>query len=57
MWGCYISHVDTIQDYWDHMVGQDFVELLSDVVLAQGVLKGEVELGYHYIMEFITYHH
>ena len=42
--GSYISHVDTIQHHWDHMVGQDLVELLSDVVLAQGVLQGEVEL-------------
>ena len=38
------------------MVGQDLVELLSDVVLAQGVLQGEVELQYNHLMVIISYH-
>ena len=38
MWGRNISHVHSIQHYWDDIVGKDFPELFCDVVLAERVL-------------------
>ena len=46
MWGRNISHIYSIQHYWDDIVGKDFPELFCDVVLAERVLQGEVELYY-----------
>ena len=38
------GHVDSIEHNWDHVEVEHLPELLRDVILAQGVLEGEVEL-------------
>ena len=38
------GHVDSIEHNGDHVEVEHLPELLRDVVLAQGVLEGEVEL-------------
>ena len=45
MWGRNISHVYSIQHYWNHIVGKDFPELFCDVVLAERILQWEIELN------------
>ena len=44
MWRSHCAHVGSCEDYGDCVLAQHLEELLCDVVLAQGVLKGEVEL-------------
>ena len=33
------SHVDSIQHYWDHIVGQNFPEFLGDIILTERILQ------------------
>ena len=44
-------HVHTIQHYGYHIVGENLPEFLSDVIIAESVLQGEVELvgGVHHL--------
>ena len=44
MLGQNLSHVCTIQHYWNHIVGKDFPKLFRNVVLTEGILQREVEL-------------
>ena len=44
MWRSQCAHVSSGEDYGDCVLTQHLEELLCDVVLAHGVLKGEVEL-------------
>ena len=38
MWGRNISHVYTIEQYWDHVVGKDLEILLCYIIFAEGIL-------------------
>ena len=44
MWRSHCAHVSSGEDYGDCVLTEHLEELLCDVVLAHGVLKGEVEL-------------
>ena len=44
MWWSHCAHVSSGEDNGDCILAQHLEELLCDVVLAHGVLKGEVEL-------------
>ena len=50
----YRCHVDSIEHNWDHIEVEHLPELLRDVILAQGVLEGEVELKQ---VPFLLTHH
>ena len=59
MRGCNFSHVDRIQHDRNHIVGKDFIELFCDVILAESILKREVELefqDYHFSVVVIMAH-
>ena len=45
------GHVDSVQDDGNDVVGENLPELLSYVVQAKGILKGEVELEYIFIQD------
>ena len=44
MLGHNLSHVCTIQHYWNHIVGQDFPKLFRYIIPAEGIFQRKVEL-------------
>ena len=54
---CYGGHIDSVQDDGNDVIGENLPELLSYVVQAKGIFKGEVELEYIFIQDDDEHHY